>query len=182
SPDLCGAVTGFAVFAYARYSPLAPHVKADAGLWLMMLNCAFLAFLETWITPPQQALAWQLSWSTVVILLCAMFMPTAPRKMLIAALFSASMRPIGMWLAYLRGLDVPSLAQTLALSVPGYACAFISTLPSHMFQRMGQRLKEARELGNYQLVEKLGEGGMGGVWRGARSGCGGAGATRLCER
>ena len=163
--DLLGALTGFAVYGYARYSAGTPHVKADAGLWLMLLNCAYLTVLETWVVIPGQTPEWTLSWSTVVILLSALFMQPSPRKMLIAALVCASMRPIGIWFAHLRGVDVPSVAQTLALSVPGYAFAFISMLPSRMMQRIGQRLKEAREVGSYQLVERLGQGGMGEVWR-----------------
>ena len=41
----------------------------------------------------------------------------------------------------------------------------IAVLPSHVLQRVGRRLREAQELGSYQLVELLGTGGMGQVWR-----------------
>ena len=53
-----------------------------------------------------------LSWTSIVILLSAMIVPSTPRKMLAAALVSASMGPLGVWLAHLRGVDTPSVARS----------------------------------------------------------------------
>src|SRR5688572_33204539 len=50
-----------------------------------------------------------LSWTSIIILLSAMIVPSTPGKMLIAALVSASMGPFGVWLAHLRGVDTPSV-------------------------------------------------------------------------
>jgi len=163
--EFCAVLVSLGVYAWMRHPSGSLLAKVDAGLWLMLLNSADIALLETWATEPTTLMLGHISWIAIIILLSAMIVPSTPARMLAAALVSASMGPFGVWLAHLRGVDVPSVLNTFLMYMPNYSCAVAAVVPARMFQKMGRRLKEARDLGSYELEERLGEGGMGEVWR-----------------
>jgi len=164
--DILGVLVSAGLFAFIRHSSYAPQLKADVGLMFMVLNAVAVALVNTQArTVTIFTMGGHVSWMTIVILVGSMILPTTPRKMLAAALFSASLDPLGVWIAHLRGLNVPSLVDTFVIFMPNYACAIVAILPSHVLQRIGRKLRQAQEMGSYHLVELLGRGGMGEVWR-----------------
>jgi len=159
------AVDSLLVFLYVRYAPHTCQTKAHAGLGYMVLNAIVIAMINTWATNPTPQTLGKLSWTTIIILISAMFVSSSPRRVLGASLIAASMEPLGVWIAHLRGLPVPSVLDTFVLLLPNYVCALVAVVPSHVLQGVGRRLRAAQELGSYQLIEMLGRGGMGEVWR-----------------
>jgi eukaryotic-like serine/threonine-protein kinase len=161
-------VTGIAVaafmFGYVRFSGDTPQHKSDAGLVFLVWNAMGIAVLNTWVVPPSPDRVIHLSWITVAILVYAVIAPASPRKMLWAALIAAAMDPFALWLAYLMGERVVTLPQAILFSLPSFAVAIVASLPARVVHRLGTRLREAQELGSYQLVRLLGKGGMGEVW------------------
>jgi serine/threonine-protein kinase len=164
--EIVAVVLSAAMFAYVRYVNHTSQMKTDVALLYMVVNAIGVAMLNTWVRTPSIDFVSGVSWNTIVILVGSMIIPTTPRKMLAAALVAASMDPLGVWFAHLRGATVPSVVNTFVLFMPNYACAVVATLPSHVLYRLGRRLREAQDLGSYHLVELLGRGGMGEVWRG----------------
>jgi eukaryotic-like serine/threonine-protein kinase len=161
--EVLGIVGSIVAYAYVRFASCGSHKKADAGLVYMLFNAAVIAAVSS-AGPPQMHFG-GLSWIAIVILLSSMIMPNSPRKTLVASLAAASMDPLGVWVAHLRGVAGPSAVQTMVLFMPNYACALVAWVQAHAFLKIGHRLRHAQELGAYQLVELLGRGGMGEVWR-----------------
>jgi eukaryotic-like serine/threonine-protein kinase len=135
----------------------------DLGLGLLVVNALAIGVINEWVpTFPDTR---YVSWTAILILAYAMMVPTAPLKMFIACVIAASMDPLAVAVANVRGIAEPSFALGILLYYPNYICAVIAVLPSIALYRMGRRIANARELGSYHLVERLGHGGMGEVWR-----------------
>jgi serine/threonine-protein kinase len=160
-----GAIVGsLLMFAYVRYVPHALDRKTEAGLLYFVVNAAAVALINAQTGLASVETGRGLSWNAVVILVAAMILPAAPRQMLAASMIAAAMDPLVVWTAQLREAS-SSFAHILVFYMPNFACGVVATLPSRVLHRIGRRLRQAQELGSYQLVELLGRGGMGEVWR-----------------
>jgi len=163
--EVVGVVVSASMFAYVRYSRHTPEMKTNISLTYVLLNAAAIAALNTWVAqPPTQGHVVGVSWIAILLLIYSMVAAVSPGRMLTAALVAASFDPIGVWLAHLRGLPTASFLGTLLIFWPNYASAGLATIPPRFLRHVGHKLNKARELGSYELVTLLGQGGMGEVW------------------
>jgi len=152
----------------ARYlrRPRSQTTVTRIGIAYEITLCLFLSLLEFYNTRPALAPENRISWVCVVIVLFPALVPARPRSMLAASLASAAMTPIAYWLSLsLTGYGRAPTVVLVSLFTPPLVCAGISGLLALLVHRLGSEVGRARRLGSYELVDKIGAGGMGEVWR-----------------
>ncbi|MBM3811436.1 MAG: serine/threonine protein kinase [Acidimicrobiia bacterium] len=161
-----GVALGLAVFALARSRKLPPRLMLDLGLLFEVAGALMIAIAETCmpIGPAYEIRGH--SAVAVWVVFFVLVVPTSTAKAALASFTAAAMGPLGMMLNIAwNGVPVPTLGQWLLLFSANFLMAFWSVLLSRYVYNLGAQMGRAKEMGSYELVELIGKGGMGEVWR-----------------
>jgi eukaryotic-like serine/threonine-protein kinase len=154
-----------ALWWIARTRRLEARRLHAAGLVYEVMICFVIALRTIGEYQRDTGLLPNLTWVPAVVILFPLIMPAPPRLMLPAAIAAAATPFLALGLLDAWGevpLDVSYIVSTLVSSSVAVGFAYMG---SRVVYGLGREVAAARELGSYHLEEKLGEGGMGEVWR-----------------
>ncbi len=163
--NLAGALLCAALIAAASAPALGDRAVLRAALAAEVLLSILISTLVPWASYVRTGHLQGLTWVVPLMILFALLVPLPGRvTFAVSALCGATM-PLGPFvLARLGRIEVaaPDLLASCLTAAVGVA---IATLAARVVYGAGRQVAAARRLGSYELVEPIGRGGMGEVWK-----------------
>jgi serine/threonine-protein kinase len=160
---------GFATAAIARWGGLSNRGLVNLAVVFQVAGAFGLAIREFWDGVPAgvDSAFPLIPVESVWIIGFPLFVPLRPPTVLVSSLLSASAGPLALLLSSnVAGMPIRSpMTVTAFFLTSTYLCAIVSFVIAKIQHRVNMRLRQAREIGSYELMERIGEGGMGEVWR-----------------
>jgi serine/threonine-protein kinase len=149
----------------SRRGGLEPTRLLDLGL-IYEVTVAFGIALQDNLAPlssdrPLDSVSLLCIW----IVMFPVLVPAQPAKALVASLAAASTWPLAFFIGLSLGVASPAPFVVALSFLKNYLVAVLAIVPTLVIRRLGADVQKAREMGSYELVEPLGHGGMGEVWR-----------------
>ena len=156
-----GIVAALVMIAGTYSRALPPGVLLGFGMAFQIAGALIIAIVETAITPDGIGVSFASLW-----ILSFTIVPATPRRAAFTAYAAAATVPLALAIHTMIGAPVwpPSWLATMSV-VAVFVAAAISVLTARVIYGLGVEVADARRLGAYQMVELLGKGGMGEVWR-----------------
>ncbi|MGH7682192.1 MAG: serine/threonine-protein kinase, partial [Candidatus Eiseniibacteriota bacterium] len=150
-------------FAGQRMLPASRLVSL--GLIYEVIVCFSVGFSSIWQYYLDKHLVPNLTWVPAIVILFPLILPGPPRRMLTGAIVAALMSPLALWILDLAGKVEADADAYMREIVSATFAVLFAYLGARVVYGLGREVAAARELGSYRLEERLGEGGMGEVWK-----------------
>ncbi|OUC12469.1 MAG: hypothetical protein B0A82_22315, partial [Alkalinema sp. CACIAM 70d] len=163
---IAGVAMGLLVWWLSRKWKNTPARVVTLGLVFEVVSSLHISMAETALPFDKLSLVRGHSAISFWIATFALVAPARYGHALTAALLSAAMAPAGIAMnMWWRGNPAPVGAIWAIWSTAPFLMAVFGTWIAKWIYRMGQELEQVKNLGSYQLIEQVGQGGMGEVWR-----------------
>jgi eukaryotic-like serine/threonine-protein kinase len=170
APPVISVTVALLVATLIRSARLPLSAKVNIGLAFEVAASYGIAAAE-FLDPSSLVVkgSWTgLSWVAVWTALFTVVVPTRPRRALVAAVGSVSAVPVVVGYAMAAGNASFTLEPwefLFGLVFPYLFVVMMAYVGARVVYTLSSQVSRARELGSYRLVERLGQGGMGEVWR-----------------
>lgn len=156
----------FLVWWLARKSENAYLVTCKLGFLYQLITVFIVAYVRYALPRTADLVPAGVSLAGILIIVFPLFSPHASlRQAVVVAFLSALMEPAALGLSIAHGAPVPTPLSWIGHVLPTFICAALAVIPALVFHRLSRDVNKARRMGSYQLIERIGEGGMGEVWR-----------------
>ena len=172
-PGAASILTGLAVAALASSGRVSWRAKMHVGLVFEVLGSYGIALsmyvdAGRFASTPIVFYALSPSWVAIWMLLYSIVVPAPPGRALLAMFASALAPAVVLGISLERaGLTHVFTPATFFLThvFPYLTVVVLAYASARIMVTLGADVSRARELGSYRLIEPLGHGGMGEVWR-----------------
>jgi eukaryotic-like serine/threonine-protein kinase len=159
-------VVGSGLFWWvARGRRVSARTLHALGLVFEVAICFVIALRTYWEDYRDIGMLPSLTWAPAVTILFPLIVPAPPRLVLLVSACATAMSPLALFVLQRTGQISVDFDFYLNTTLRGCIAIGFAYMGSKVVYGLGREVAAARELGSYQLEEKLGHGGMGDVWR-----------------
>jgi serine/threonine-protein kinase len=164
--DVAGASLCALLWLASGSARLSDRGLLGTALVAEVLLCALISIAGPWASFVHTAHLPNHTWVVSVIILFALLVPVRPANALLVSTLCALTMPAGFAVLDLAGRIEARTGDYLGASVAGLIGLGIATVASRTVYRAGRQVAAARAVGGYELLEPIGHGGQGEVWKG----------------
>jgi len=157
---LCGLL-----WLASALKPVSDRLLLRLAIATEVMVCALVSFGVTAAALQRTQHVNGLTWVVPIVILFPLLVPFPPWTTLVVSALCVSTTPIAMAAVASRGPFAIGPSDYWSAAITGVVAAGIAVMASHTVYRAARQVAAARRIGAYELLEPLGHGGMGDVWK-----------------